>query len=78
MVCIDTKIAIPPKRDEKAWVALRKELGERRRDYEQKSFEESVRRRHDLEQEIERLQALPTNEGRAKTIRMLRKRLNEI
>ena len=78
MVCIGMKIAVPPKRDEKAWVALREMLGKRRRDDEQKAFEELVRRRHDLEQEIKRLEAMPANPGRTKTIRQLRKQLNVV
>src|SRR4051794_16957354 len=75
MVCIGMKIAVPPKRDEQAWVALRKTLGKRRRDDEQKTFDEAVRRRHDLEQEVERLEAMPANPGRTKTIHRLRKQL---
>jgi len=78
MVCIGVGIAIPPKRDEKAWDALRKMIGERRRANEQREFEELVRQKHDLEQQIERLESLPTNPGRTKTIRQLRKQLNAL
>ncbi|MBO9664051.1 hypothetical protein [Dokdonella sp.] len=35
----------------------------------------NVRRIHDLERKIERLQAMPSNEGRSKTIAHLSKRL---
>jgi hypothetical protein len=78
MVCIGVGIAIPSKRDEKAWAAIRKMLGERRRANEQREFEELVRRKHDLEQQIERLKSLPANLGRTKTIRQLRKELNAL
>ena len=78
MVCIGTKMAVSPKRNEKAWVALRKEIGRRRRDHEEREFAQSVRRRHDLEQEIEKLTSLPASQGRARRIRELRKNLSEI
>ena len=78
MVCIGMKIAIPPKRNEKAWIALRKEIGRRRRDHDDRKYAQSVRRKHDLEQEIERLKALPANEGRKRTIRQLQKELGEL
>lgn len=78
MVCIGMKIAVPPKRNEKAWIVLRKEIGRRRRDTQERVFTESVRRKHDLEQEIERLKALPANEGRKRAIRQLQKELGKI
>src|SRR4051812_5368885 len=78
MVCIGMKIEIPAKRDETAWVAMRREIGERGRNLEETEFANSVRRKHDLEQEIEKLKALPTNQGRSRLIRQLQKTLNEI
>jgi hypothetical protein len=70
------KIPVPPKRDENTWDALREQLNQERHDHQQQSLERAVRRRHDLEQEIERLESLPTNPGRQKAIRLLRKQLD--
>jgi hypothetical protein len=78
MVCIGTKIAVPPKRNQKAWLALRKNLGEWRREYAEQSAKALVRRRHKLEQEIERLEAMPANSGRDLSLRQLRKILDSL
>ena len=78
MVHIGTKIPVPPRRDEKAWLALRNHIGQQHRDYAQAMYEGSVRRQHDLEQEIERLEAMPANPGRTKAIGLLRKALNAL
>lgn len=45
---------------------------------EQKEIENLVRRKHDLEQHIERLKSLPSDPGRTKTIRQLRKQLKAL
>ena len=68
-------IPVPAKRDVKTWEALRNQLYRERHDFQQQSFETAVRRRHDLEQEIERLESLPSNAGRERAIRLLRKEL---
>ena len=78
MVCVGTKIAVPPKRNKKAWSLLREEIGRRRRDNEETVLAQFVRRKHDLEQEIEKLTSLPANEGRRRAIRQLKKELGEL
>jgi hypothetical protein len=70
------KIPVPPKAKLREWAALREQLarGRMRQQLDAEAF--AVRYRHDLEQEIVRLETLPSNEGRAKRIRSLRKRLD--
>jgi hypothetical protein len=70
------KIPVPPKRDEKAWQLLHEQLNREHLECQQQSIEAAVRRRHELEQEIARLGALPPNPGREKAIRLLREQLD--
>lgn len=78
MVYLGDKIEIPQKRDDQGWDSLREWLGQVRRNYEQATFKQWVRRRHDLEQEIERLASMPANPGRTKAISLLRKQLDAL
>lgn len=75
MRSIGYKIPVPRKQDEKAWNLLRVRLRRMRHEREQAVVESIVRRRHELEQLIKRLESLPANQGREKTIRQLRKKL---
>ena len=72
---LGTKIPVPPKTNHKAWDQLRTAYYESRRQRLQCEQESKVRCIHELEQEIDRLEALPTNPGRTAAIRTLRKRL---
>jgi hypothetical protein len=70
------KIPVPPKAKGREWAALRDQLARERMQRELASGMNTVRGRHALEQEIARLEALPTNEGRTKAIRLLQRRLS--
>jgi hypothetical protein len=69
---------VPPKRRLKAWRQLREWVGE----YSVANLERAailrVRRLHHLEREIAKLAAMPKNEGRAKAILLLKKKLAEL
>jgi hypothetical protein len=74
-IAIGYKLRVPAKRDATGWrelAALVAAAKARRGDDTQRA---RVRERHDLEQEIRRLAALPANPGRERAIRDLRKRL---
>ena len=70
------KIPVPPKSKRREWSALQQKLARERSERDLAANEAAVRSRHDLEQEIARLEAMPPNEGRAKAIRLLRHRLS--
>jgi hypothetical protein len=72
------KIALPQKGDADAWEQLRIEQRETRRRNVQLQTETQVARIHDLERQITRLEGLPENPGRARTIRELRKQLSDV
>lgn len=69
------RIPVPPKQKARAWTALQAQLSRERigRDVQQHQLE--VRRRHELEQEISRLESMPSNPGRTRAITLLRRRL---
>ena len=70
------KIPVPPKRDIATWNQLRDQLNNEQREHQEAQFVKSVRRRHQLEQEIAELESRPENAGRKVAIRELRKRLD--
>ena len=70
------KIPVPPKDKPRAWSALRNQLARERIQRELAADVAAVRARHDLEQEIARLEAMPANAGRTRTIQLLRRRLS--
>ncbi|QBG34440.1 hypothetical protein [Litorilituus sediminis] len=69
------KIPVPPKSKPKEWKKLQEQLASEAREYERDIFKAKVRNRHDLEQELEKLKALPSNIGRQSLIKQLEKRL---
>lgn len=70
------KIPVPPKSKLREWSALHQQLARERSERDLVADEAAVRARHDLGQEIARLEAMPANEGRAKAVRLLRRRLS--
>lgn len=76
--CLGYKVPIPPKAKAKAWEALCERFYRFRRDCLLRAQKGRIRSIHDLEQEIVRLQAMPTNQGRIDTIEYLKKRLSAI
>jgi hypothetical protein len=72
---LGTKIPIPAKSKLKEWKALEASYYAGRRTFELRRLARAVRTKHDIEQEISRLSALPDSEGRATAIKLLQKRL---
>ena len=75
---LGTKIPIPIRRNAKAWRQLRERLGELTLAGRERAWIMRVRRRHQLEQAIAKLEAQAKNEGRANTIRQLKKQLADL
>ncbi len=69
------KIPVPPKQKAKEWISLQAQLSSERIARDAHHYELAVRRRHELEQEIARLESMPSNPGRARAISLLRRRL---
>ena len=72
------KIPVPPKSKAREWQALREQLHRERDERMSDARAARIRRRHDLEQEIARLDALPSNPGRTRAIALLRKQLRDL
>lgn len=72
---IGYKIPVPPKSKPKLWQKLHEQLAFEAREFERNNFKSKVRKRHDLEQEIEKLKTLPFNRGRQSLIDRLEKQL---
>lgn len=75
LVNIGCKIPVPPKSKLKKWKKLQEQLAFQAKETERARFSSSVRKRHDLEQELVKLKALPSNEGRQSLIKQLEQRL---
>jgi hypothetical protein len=73
--CLGTKVPIPRKTNRKAWDMLSERYFREKREYASLEHEYRVRRKHETEREIARLEALPPNAGRKVAIRELRKKL---
>ena len=72
------KVPIPEKSDLVAWQRIEVDLREFKRRLLMTQEEERVATTHELERQIEDLESRPTNVGRERTIRDLRKRLQEL
>src|SRR5690606_12790508 len=60
------KIPVPTKAKRREWSALHQQMARERSERHLAADQAAVRNKHDLEQEIARLEAMPANEGRAK------------
>ena len=72
------KIPVPPKNKIREWEQLQTQLNQKAQETAVARNKVSVRRKHDLEQEIARLEAMPVNEGRTKAVTLLRKKLEAL
>lgn len=72
---IGYKIPVPPKSKPKEWKKLREQLAFDAREFERDICKSKVRKRHDLEKELEILKVLPSNAGRQSLIKQLEKQL---
>ena len=69
------KIPVPPRRDSRAWRALREDLRRSERARRDEKHRADARRRHDIEKQIAELEARPENSERSRLIRRLRREL---
>ncbi len=76
--CLGYKTPVPPKARIREWATLEEAFYASRRRYVLGQQKFRVRRMHDTEREIARLEALPSNEGRASAIKRLRKQLEQL
>ena len=74
-VLLGTKVEVPPKAKATLWKELRERYYASMRWQEQYRYRLTVRRTHELEQEITRLSSLPGNPGRQSRIERLRSEL---
>jgi hypothetical protein len=72
------KIPVPPKQDVRAWQKLRDAQHAEHHAKQDAAAHARVRRRHELEQELRRLTALPANPGREQSIKLLQRRLEDL
>jgi hypothetical protein len=70
------KVEVPPKRDVDAWRQLQEAQLAKRDALLAAAKLERVRSRHALEQEIRRLEAMPSNPGRARAIQLCSQLVN--
>jgi hypothetical protein len=76
--CLGYKSPVPPKARAREWAALAEAFYGSRRRYSLCQQKLRVRRIHDTEREIARLELLPANEGRTDAIKRLRKQLEQL
>ena len=72
------KIPVPPKGKVREWDILYEQLQQSAINTSNIQKLQMVRCKHDLEQEIVKLETKPLNEGRTKAIKLLRKRLEKL
>jgi len=76
--CIGYKTLVPARTKIRDWRMLSEAFYRSRRNYVFGQQKRRVRRIHDLEQEIARLEAMPLNDGRTLAAKRLRKELEEL
>lgn len=75
---IGYKIPVPPKSKVREWKQLQEQLRQEKSKTEIVKTQSLVRRKHELEREIVRLEAMSKNEGRTKAVKQLRKKLGAL
>jgi uncharacterized Zn finger protein (UPF0148 family) len=74
-VNIGYKIPLPAKSKTSEWQLLFEQIHKEQMDQDVSLKKENVRLVHDLEKEIQKIESLPTNEGRAALLKQLKKKL---
>ena len=72
------KVPVPPRAKVAVWKALETEYFARRRAFSAVSRYRSVRKKHDLEKEIRKIEALQDNEGRQSLLKQLKSELETV
>jgi len=73
--CLGRQIPVPPKDKVAAWTSLRKEMREMTIAWLLRREKASVARRHEVEKQLRKLEALPAEPSRASKITKLREEL---
>jgi len=76
--CIGYKTPIPPKSKLQEWEALRRLYYCKKQQGLARRTRDRVRRIHSLEKEILRLESVPSNPGRTKAVKLMKKRLKAL
>ena len=76
--CLGYKTRIPPKAKVRDWLALREAVYADRRTWWRRHDAERVQRKHFLEREIEKFEALPSNRERTACLSRLREQLKAV
>jgi hypothetical protein len=69
---LGTKVPVPPKSKVAVWKALETDYFARRRTWHALVRQRAVRRKHDIEREILKMEGLPNNEGRRSLLKQLK------
>jgi hypothetical protein len=69
---LGTKVPVPPKAKSATWKALEADYLARRRAWNAPVRQRAVRRKHDIEREILKIEAMPNNEGRSRLLKQLK------
>ena len=75
---LGVKIPVPPKSKTKEWDGLRSQLENAAKERSEKETVRLVRRKHELEREIQKLESKPENPGRKSLINSLKRELELI
>ena len=77
-VNIGYKIPVPPKNKPKEWEALKTQLANEEKELVDSRKFTNIKKKHSLEKELEKLEALPENSGRKSLIKKLNQRLERV
>lgn len=75
---LGTKVPVPPKSELVVWKALETGYFARRRAWNALVRQKAVRRKHDIEREILKIEGLPDNEGRRSLLKQLKANLDSV
>jgi hypothetical protein len=77
-ISLGTKVPVPPKAKVPVWKALETDYFARRRAWGALVRQRAVRKKHDIEREILKLEGLPDNEGRRSLLKQLKADLDSV